>query len=416
METFLKKETSEKVIRFGSSFICVLLSLSISLTSVEAAGLLDAGGITYEGAFAVPQESGMLGGGACLSMSKTGNLYICGANDQVTEISIPTPVNSLVVGDLPRANLLHSYVDITNGIQVGQENSTGGGPYDSGDILVVGDNICWTMYEYYNVDGTDHLNFGCTESLDASVSFGPWHIGPFSDGPPLDYFHAMQTSDYLAHSRNPNCLLSGRTRAAGAFGASSGPALYEFCPSNISQAPGTAIDSASILMTFPTPVQLSPKYKPKDMWRGVAVVDKTVLMVVRKALGPVFYKHDPRGWSYPDDQPPVLCSTEGGGYHAGPYEAQIQMFDWDVLQEVKDGLRDPWNVLPYLTFPIPGWWDTCTQEIGDMAYDPVSGRLYLTQQNVEGNRPLVHVYRVTQSGGVVPDGQAPLAPTGFQVK
>jgi len=411
----------QKAVRLAFLF-CSLAMVGVGVAE-SSSPLLEAGDVSYEGTFAGPKDSGMVGGGPCLGMSKEGNLYICGNRyGNVTEITIPTPIKSTVVGDLSRAALLHPYVDLTKGKQEAQENLPSSGSYDFGDVLVVGDDICWTINEYYNVTGRDHLSFGCSESLDASESSGLWHIGPFTDGPPLNYFHAMQTADYLAHSSNNEsggCLLSGRTRAAGAFGGSSGPALYEFCPPPLNQSPGTAIESASVLMTFPTDLHMFPNYKPKDMWRGVAVVERTVMMVVKKAFGPVFYKFEPSGdgkWNYPDDKPQELCDGEGGGYHAGPYEAQIQMFDWEDIQEIKDGQRDPWNVLPYLTFPIPGWWDSCKQAIGAMAYDPVSRRVYITQPNQDGDRPVVHVYRIAEPGIGEPDTQAPLAPTGFQVQ
>lgn len=409
-------------IRIAFPLLFVFCSLSILGTepSEGASNLLSAGDISYIGAFTVPKDQEMVLGGSCLSISKTGNLYICGDDDKVTEISIPSPVISTVVNNLPRAQSLQSYFDITKGKLTQQENTGNSGPYEFGDVIVLGDDICWTIYEYYNVAGRDHLSYGCTKSLDASGSSGLWHIGPYSNGKPHNYFHTVQTSDYIAYNYNASsqgCLLSGRTRAAGAFGGSSGPALYELCPPSTHQATGTEILSASVLMTFPSDIQWASKYKPKDMWRGVAVLGRTVLMFVRKAQGPVFYKHDPRpAWNYSDDKPQQLCSGEGGGYHAGPYEAQFQLYDWEDLKEVQDGKRDAWDVLPYSTFAIPGWWDTCKQEIGDMAYDPVSNRVYITQPNADGNRPVVHVFQVPQSGGGGSDTIPPATPVGLEVE
>lgn len=418
-----KNKNEEKNYRKFMGIIFPLCIFFIAIVNVKTAesssNLLGAGDIVYEGAFAVPKDSGMSGGGPCLGMSQNGNLYICGSQDgNLTEINIPTPVKSTVLSDLTRAEFLHPYVDITKGKEDIQEDLPNSGRYDFGDVLQVGNNICWTIYEYYNGDGSDHLSFGCTESLDASESSGLWHIGPFANENNYDFFHAVQTADYLSHNYNADttgCLLSGRTRAAGAFGGSKGPAVYEFCPPSIAQAPGTAIESASVLLSFPGEFPF-PKYKPKDMWRGVEVLGRTVLMVVRKSLGPVFYKHGPRPeYNYPDDLPQELCGTEGGGYHAGPYEAQFQLFDWETIKEVKNGQREPWDVLPYLTLPIPGWWDICKKEIGDMTYDPVNRRVYITQMRGDNQRPIVHVYRIVDSGNGEEDIQPPSMPIGFQV-
>ena len=65
------------------------------------------------------------------------------------------------------------------------------------------------------------------------------------------------------------------------------------------------------------------------------------------------------------------------------------------LLEVAAGARESWDVVPYATFDLPGLPTDGTATIAGAAYDPMSGRLFLTERF--GESPRVHVLSIDAS-------------------
>ena len=72
-------------------------------------------------------------------------------------------------------------------------------------------------------------------------------------------------------------------------------------------------------------------------------------------------------------------------------------YDAHDLAAVHAGQMNPWDVKPYavwsLTLPAP----SSAHRLGGVAYDPATGRLFISQQFVDGDSgdyPVVHVYKV----------------------
>src|SRR5439155_5482788 len=82
----------------------------------------------------------------------------------------------------------------------------------------------------------------------------------------------------------------------------------------------------------------------------------------------------------------------------GDYAYEVWAYNVDDLIAVKNGQKQPWQIKPYATwnfdFPITEG----SKHIGGVAYDPASGRIYVSQQG--GDRaggawmPLIQVYQL----------------------
>jgi hypothetical protein len=84
---------------------------------------------------------------------------------------------------------------------------------------------------------------------------------------------------------------------------------------------------------------------------------------------------------------------ESKGTHAYPYIHQIWAYDALDLQAVKYGLLQPWEVQPYALWQLDEMDSSGGATIAGAAYDPASGRLYITERY--GESPAVHVYQIT---------------------
>ncbi len=93
------------------------------------------------------------------------------------------------------------------------------------------------------------------------------------------------------------------------------------------------------------------------------------------------------------------------GPHMYPYSYFVWAYDANDLAAVKQGTMAPWDVRPYsvwslnLPFGVP---DAILQGV---AYDPQTGRIFVSQYHGDGGNPLIHVFNVApgaQTGSVPP--------------
>ena len=94
-------------------------------------------------------------------------------------------------------------------------------------------------------------------------------------------------------------------------------------------------------------------------------------------------------------------NTNKGG-HAYPYKARIWAYNADDLADVKKGTKYAWNVLPYaiwdFDFPYIDEAKNGSRDIGQVAYDPATQRLFISQLITDNpgyaRFPVIHVYRL----------------------
>jgi len=85
--------------------------------------------------------------------------------------------------------------------------------------------------------------------------------------------------------------------------------------------------------------------------------------------------------------------TDGSkGVHGYPYHSYVWAYNVNDLITVRAGSKAPWDVVPYAVWQLP---DLNGSSIGGAAYDPASGRIFVSQLLGDDVLPLIHVYRVS---------------------
>jgi hypothetical protein len=376
--------------------------------------------LVYQGAFAYPPGDDWAYSGHALAYypegdptgpanGYPGSLYAAGHAwyDLVGEITIPEPVISDDFDDLPRASVLRTLADITEGWK---DNCTYNDDciyreVDGLEYLPNINKIIWNLRDWYNVAGYDQDSLGWSE-FDMTGAQGVWHIGERDN----DVFHNAKTCNYLFQAPesfasqylNGKWLIAGNHRAAGAFGGSQGPTLYALAPWEDGDPPesGQNLDALALVYypeVYPECLDnpdecYFPNYRPKDDWGGGAWVhtsDKSgILIFGRKGLGDNCY-------GTPEECGGDACDPYKG-YHAYPYEPQILFYDPEELKEVMTGIREPWEVVPYEVYrPLNEVLDQECATLGATAYDQERGLIYVTEQEAgPWGETVVHVWEV----------------------
>jgi hypothetical protein len=182
-----------------------------------------------------------------------------------------------------------------------------------------------------------------------------------------------------------NCCISLVART------SLGPSVSALDPAQF----GNATVPASVLLAYPQAHQTLWVYgtagtniyfNGSTQIKGVVFPAGTssVLFFGRHGLGPYCYG-DGDECNDPD--------VSDKGEHAYPYAYYVWAYDAHDLAAVKAGQKQPWDVRPYavwsLTLPTP---DTHGHHIGGVAYDPATGRIFVSQLYGDGNYPVIHVF------------------------
>lgn len=389
-------------------------------------GMLTPGDFSYLGAFRLPhvqgQKSRFAYGGHAITFCPTGDqagsvdgfsgsLFMVGHKDHelVTEVSIPQPYISATksMDELPVAKIIQPFADIT----VGRRDQLTAGSSEAfqfGGMHYQNDRLHWTLFKYYNVSGVDYLSHGVSSSdLSQPAMAGMWHLGPRNSGDSVwhSYKHAGYVADIPKNVADKffggRSLMSGLQISTGLQYSSQGPALYAYQAPTGSEAPGSSLDAVPMLWySTGNPID---QHHPADLWTGAAWVNiggkHAVVIVGRKALGPVYYGDARPNDCYPDK-----------GYHGSGYE--VQMLFYAPAHLLKASQSRVADIPPFSR------WDSntegggidrfmfqgCGRDVGGLAYDRKNNLLYLSEMNAGltsdnewESLPVIHVFRL---GGV----------------
>ena len=146
-------------------------------------------------------------------------------------------------------------------------------------------------------------------------------------------------------------------------------------------------------------------HHPADRWTGGAWLTlgnkQAVVIAGRKSLGAFYY-----GEARPED-----C-TPDKGYHGPPYELELIFYSPASLIRTAKGAMRPLGLAPWMRWdhksegggPNQYMFNTCSQQVGGMAYDRQRNLLYLVQidagktsDNEFESLPVIHVFRITDS-------------------
>lgn len=346
--------------------------------------LLHQSHLTYLGAFRAPAQDGsgrpLTYGGHALSYHAATHGLFFGGHDwyqELCEIGIPATI------DLSQtAGILQDCVDVTEG-RLGQVDE---GNVKLGGTLAHEGRLIVSTYSYYDADGDQSVSHFAS-GLDLAQSgdvLGPVAVGDRAGI--VSGYMAPIPAEWQANLGGPaltgNCCLSIISRT------SYGPAVSVFDPNDVGVVDPVP---AAPLLEYPASHPLAewdatgPYFNGTTNIVGVAFPpgSRSVLFFGRHGIGTFCYG---TGEACND---PVHGSQ---GTHAYPYVHQVWAYDALDLLAVRNGDLDPWQVQPYALWQLDEMDSTGSATISGAAYDPASGRVYLTESY--GDEPVVHVYQI----------------------
>lgn len=424
--------------------LCLALTLAthgvVSLVRAdekEGAGRINPSALQYVGAFRLPKSSGgsnwEYSGYAMTYFPEgdrggpddgfPGSLFAVGHDhhQQVSEISIPAPVRSRKLESLNTAKTLQPFADVTSG-RFGELEIPRAGieylpPRGSGKRGKL--HFCWGQHFQFE----RQPSHGWSElDLAAPRTAGPWRLGTLTNYVTNDYLLAIPKAWADANTPGKH-LAAGRFRD-GTWGGL-GPALLAYAPPAEDKPleAGATLKDVTVLLLYGTPqanrseIAVKPdrkltNFKEADEWSGAAWLTAgrmaAVVFVGTKATGASWYGFS-NGVVYPtsgdpnDPVPPVPpWPHDSRGWWSKGIEAQLLFYDPADLAAVAAGKLDSWKPQPYATLTIDqhlfdaGFDHKRAKQhlLGAAAFDRARGHLFLMERRADGDKSVVHVFRV----------------------
>jgi hypothetical protein len=379
--------------------------------AAESSPLVQAGDLAYQGAFRLPQGtfggSSFAYGGAALAFNPAGgSLFMVGHpwQEQVAEFTVPEIRRATRISDLATARVLQPFADATEG----RLPLVGPNTVNVGGLLPYQGQLYLSAYVYY--DGLEnqflsHFVSGLDLSVRGDVQ-GPYHVGTGSGAGLLAGYFGLVPKAWQAALGGP--VLNGQCCLSIISRTSLGPAVFTIDPTQLGRTnpvPATGLvyypltnplDSSNPTTQFNLTTQMGGVVFPEGT--------RSVLFFGRQGLGNYCY-----GEAAECGDPAVTSK----GPHAFPYAYYVWAYDALDLMAVKNGQRQPWDVKPYAVWELNFPFAVQEAVIGGAAYDPVTGRIFVSQYRVDSDNPLIHVFTVGSGSSSSP--QAPsvslLSPT-----
>ena len=371
------------------------LTASLGGESLESrslpAGLLHQADLHYLGAFNVPHGNNGAStfeyGGTALAYNPSRNsLFMVGHDwgQAVGELSI-SPLKTGSVNQLATAAVLQPLTPILPRIPANNLD----GIDKIGGLMVVGNQLVGTEFDYYDANGIavdSHFKLSSLNLHSAAVS-GLYQVGTLGGGFVGGYMTPVpqQWQNELGAP-----YLTGQAALSIIGRTSSGPAAFGFDPDRL----GATVTPATPLVEYPlahplaNPTTQNPLFNTTTEIRGVVFPPGTdsVLFIGSHGTGPYWY-----GEPYEAGSDPYRPDK---GPHAPDYVYQVWAYDVHDLIAVKNGAKEPWQVRPYDTWQLDLPYFDGGKHIGGVAYDPASGRLYVSQQYGNQAYPVIHAYQL----------------------
>lgn len=366
--------------------------------------------------------------------------------NQVAEISIPVPIVSRSVADLPVAAFIQDFQNVANGYFTEMEEIPKVGMAyldhpDTGAKI----RLAWGQH-LQPENAASHAWF---DPLLANPNLqGVWFIGDQNLYSVNGYMFEIPAAWADANAQG-RYLATGRMRDGGQGGM--GPTLFAYRDWQAGGAPfpsGTHLAETTLLLyenAYNTDqlVRCLDGYQHPDEWEGGAWLTtasgkQAVIFAGTKSNGTKFWYGyvNPAGPQYacvdthitdfvtcrmadgsscPPEDFTACCDELGGtcaslrGWWPTRYDAQLILYDPADLARVASGEIEAWQPQPYAVLDIdehlylnpPEWelqmlgsGDQRRYRIGDVAFDRENGLLYVLELYADGARPVVHVWQV----------------------
>jgi len=384
--------------------------------------------LTYVGAFRLPGGTGpggsddetFNGGGealaynpASLTLMLTGSR--CCQPSKVAEIIIPDIRRASSIGDLATASYRQPFADVLRGRQatVGCNGPLGG-------LLPWNSDLIASVYCYYDagyIQVRSHFRTGLNFSSLPAVQ-GPVEVATgLNEGGRAGFVSGYMTTvppEWQAEFGGPaltgNCCIPIISRT------SWGPGLSVFNPADIG-------------VRNPVPATTLIRYTAENPTLGRCDADGNAPGVIfncttsmggvvfpRGASSVLFFgshgvgRHcygnttpDPARHLTPDPSAPgdSLCydpARGGKGPHGYPYVHMIWAYNASDLVAVKNGQKQPWQVLPYATWSFETPFAIPARVVTGVAYDAANQRIFMSMGEQDAPRPLIHVFDIQLAG------------------
>lgn len=407
--------------RGGFTFRLVPIASALLLTAAQPVSRIPSENLAYLGAFRLPAgdpsseiRTWSYGGHAmtCYPAGDPsgpddgfpGSIFAVGHAwaHLVAEIDIPVPALSpgRDPGGLPRARTLQAFTDILD-VSSLEIPRTGlawlpAQPGQASDKL----HFCWGFHMQEEPPALTHG--WCERDLSDPRARRGWALG----GLPV-HLRNMSTNDYLcalppawADRHTPGMgLATGRFRDGGWSGR--GPSLFAIGPWNHGDPPATGTEIGHVpLLRYASSVDESEDpahaldgYHHSDEWSGAAWLTageaSAFVVAGTKGYGDCWYGNQ--------DGPGL--DVENRGWWSDEFRGVLLFYDTDDLAASASGRLAPWQPQPYAVLEIDDrlFGVTSVQQkhhLGACDFDRENGLLYVFELFGDGDKPLIHVWRV----------------------
>jgi hypothetical protein len=342
--------------------------------------LVQAADLSHLGTFRLPQAAGTgfnYGGTALVFNPANNSLFITTVDQRTAEVSIP-PIGGT-------ASIIQPITDSLNG-KLPKIGSAPDGQKIGGH-LIWGNTLITTAFLYYDADHVQKVShFTRPMNLSTGTATEPVSAGSMNPGFYSGYM-APIPPEWQARLGGPaltgNCCLSIISRT------SFGPAVASFNPSKIG--------ASNPLVYYTVDHATLGKYgdpKPNVAFNGTTKIRGLVFPEGTASV--LFFGTTGIGKScYGEASECGDLSYPYKGDHAYPYRPYVWAYDARDLAAVKAGKKRPWQVIPYATWDLSSTVGPVSlDQIGGAAYDPGTGRLFLSVRSADGVNPLIHVYLI----------------------
>lgn len=392
------------------------LAVTIGAQSTDPSTLprLSAGSLTYIGGFRLPAESANNDsfsiGGRQMTFNPAGNsLFIGSRAGRVAEVSIPSPVNRADVNALPFATFLQPFADPTEGRL--SDVASDGVSIDG--LMVYGNRLHGTASIYYDANNTQRVSHYSRSLQLNRPSFSGWsQVWDAGRSGFVSGYMALIPAEWRERLGGP--AATGQGGIPIAWRTSWGPAAIAFNPALIGQAVVPATPLLYYTGEHPTLGRWdgsNPTYGATSNFGGMAIIagTRTALYWGRNGTGPHCYGNGTsdqnlHGTVGPDGA--LRCydpTTSDKGSHAYPYRYQLWAYDLNDLAAVRQGTKQPWDVVPYGVWPLTLPTAAPTVTVGGVGYDAAQQILYVSQMQADQDgysyRPIIHAFRINAALG-----------------
>ena len=410
----------------------IVLSATLAILQAPAGAGASAGrliqpeDLVYAGAFRLPDEPPEIGweyGGSAMAYyphgdptgqadGYPGSIFGTGNDQQqyVSEISIPAPIISRTknVKVLNTARTLQPFTDIRGNLSGPLEIPRVGLEYlpKQGQQTTDKLHFCWAQHMEEGEKGPTHG--WCDLNLAHPRSAGLWRVGDYDRYVTSGYLFAVPREWADLHA--PGMLLAtGRYRDGGQGGR--GPSLFACAPWKHGSPPATGARLSAVPLILYSNVTAADQrtmkgYHHSDEWEGGAWLTaggrSAVMFVGTKGTGARCWYGFADGTVWPDNPPfpriPPPPNNDRGWWSEG-FQAQMIFYDPDDLAAVAKGQKASHTPQPYAAMNLdPFLYRTNPprqkSRVGSMCYDRDKGVLYVFERFADGDKPLVHVWKI----------------------